>query len=117
MEEALSIVWTRLLGFELIFEGILVFRNTKQCFLLYKIQKICQEFFWVKERDLSSCFKNHLHFILINEIGGIGRIGGIGLEFSNRPFIPLESPAIYDGDSPDRISIPYRKGGVKAPTR
>jgi len=29
-------------------------------------------------------------------------------------FTPLESPAIYGEDSTDRISIPYRKGGVKA---
>jgi hypothetical protein len=33
------------------------------------------------------------------------------------PFLltPLESPAIYGGDSTDRISIPYREGRVKAP--
>jgi TRAP transporter TAXI family solute receptor len=31
-------------------------------------------------------------------------------------FTPLESPAIDDGNSTDRISIPYRKGGVKAPS-
>jgi len=32
-------------------------------------------------------------------------------------FTPLESPAIYGGDNMDKISTPYRKGGVKAPTR
>ena len=31
-------------------------------------------------------------------------------------FTPLESPAIYSGDDIDRISISYRKGGVKAPS-
>jgi hypothetical protein len=31
-------------------------------------------------------------------------------------FTPLESPAIYDVDSTDRMSIPYRKGEVKAPS-
>jgi hypothetical protein len=30
-------------------------------------------------------------------------------------FTPLENPAIYGGDNIDRISVPYRKGGVKAP--
>jgi hypothetical protein len=30
------------------------------------------------------------------------------------PFTPLESHAIYGGDYINRISIPYRKGGVKA---
>lgn len=28
----------------------------------------------------------------------------------------LESPAMYDGDEINRVVIPYRKGGVKAPT-
>jgi hypothetical protein len=28
------------------------------------------------------------------------------------PFTPLETPAIYGGDYINRISIPYRKGGV-----
>jgi hypothetical protein len=32
------------------------------------------------------------------------------------PFTPLESPAIYGGDDMDKISTPYRKGGVKAPS-
>ncbi len=31
-------------------------------------------------------------------------------------FTPLESPAIYGGDDMDKISTPYRKGGVKAPS-
>ena len=31
-------------------------------------------------------------------------------------FTPLESPAIYGGDDIDKILIPYRKGGVKAPS-
>jgi hypothetical protein len=31
------------------------------------------------------------------------------------PFTPLERPAIYGGDNMDKISSPYRKGGVKAP--
>jgi hypothetical protein len=31
-------------------------------------------------------------------------------------FTPLESPAIYDGDDINKASIPYRKGGVKAPS-
>jgi hypothetical protein len=31
-------------------------------------------------------------------------------------FTPLESPAIYGGDGIDKISIPYRKSGVKAPS-
>jgi len=30
------------------------------------------------------------------------------------PFTPLETPAIYGGDYINRISIPYRYGGVKA---
>jgi hypothetical protein len=30
------------------------------------------------------------------------------------PFTPLEIPTIYGGDYINRISIPYRKGGVKA---
>ncbi len=30
---------------------------------------------------------------------------------------PLESSAIDGGDDMDKISTPYRKGGVKAPTR
>ena len=30
-------------------------------------------------------------------------------------FTPLENPDIYVGGNMDRISIPYRKGGVKAP--
>ena len=29
------------------------------------------------------------------------------------PFTPLEIPTIYGGDYKNRISIPYRKGGVK----
>ena len=29
------------------------------------------------------------------------------------PFTPLEIPTIYGGDYINRISIPYRKGGVK----
>jgi hypothetical protein len=32
------------------------------------------------------------------------------------PFTPLESPAICGGDNMDKISIPYRKGRVKAPS-
>ena len=32
------------------------------------------------------------------------------------PFTPLESPAIYGRDDIDKILIPYRKGGVKAPS-
>jgi hypothetical protein len=31
-------------------------------------------------------------------------------------FTPLESPIIYGGDDIDKILIPYRKGGVKAPS-
>jgi hypothetical protein len=31
-------------------------------------------------------------------------------------FTPLESPAIYGGDDINKILIPYRKGGVKAPS-
>jgi polysaccharide export outer membrane protein len=31
-------------------------------------------------------------------------------------FTPLESPAIYGGDDINQASIPYRKGGVKAPS-
>jgi len=31
-------------------------------------------------------------------------------------FTPLESPAIYGGDDINKVSIPYRKGGVKAPS-
>ncbi len=31
-------------------------------------------------------------------------------------FTPLESPAIYGGDNINKASIPYRKGGVKAPS-
>ena len=30
-------------------------------------------------------------------------------------FTPLERPAIYGGDDINKASIPYRKGGVKAP--
>jgi hypothetical protein len=30
------------------------------------------------------------------------------------PFTPLEIPTIYGGDYINRISIPYRQGGVKA---
>jgi len=30
-------------------------------------------------------------------------------------FTPLENPAIYGGDDMDKISTPYRKGGVKTP--
>jgi hypothetical protein len=30
-------------------------------------------------------------------------------------FTPLENPIIYGGDDIDKILIPYRKGGVKAP--
>jgi hypothetical protein len=36
--------------------------------------------------------------------------------FYFRSFTPLESPAIYGGDDIDKILIPYRKGGVKAPS-
>jgi hypothetical protein len=32
------------------------------------------------------------------------------------PFTPLESPTIYGWDDMDKISTPYRKGGVKAPS-
>jgi hypothetical protein len=32
------------------------------------------------------------------------------------PFTPLESPAICGGDNMDKISTPYRKGRVKAPS-
>jgi hypothetical protein len=32
-------------------------------------------------------------------------------------FTPLERLAIHGGDDMDKISTPYRKGGVKAPTR
>jgi prepilin-type N-terminal cleavage/methylation domain-containing protein len=35
---------------------------------------------------------------------------------NKRGFTPLESPAIYSGGDIDEISIPYRKGGVKAPS-
>jgi hypothetical protein len=31
-------------------------------------------------------------------------------------FTPLENPAIYGGDDIGKILIPYRKGGVKAPS-
>jgi hypothetical protein len=31
-------------------------------------------------------------------------------------FTPLESPTIYGGHNIDRISIPYIKGGNKAPS-
>jgi hypothetical protein len=31
-------------------------------------------------------------------------------------FTPLESPAIYGGGRIDKILIPHRKGGVKAPS-
>jgi L-lactate dehydrogenase complex protein LldG len=31
-------------------------------------------------------------------------------------FTPLESPTIYGGDNINKASIPYRKGGVKAPS-
>jgi len=34
----------------------------------------------------------------------------------NFSFTPLESPAIYGGDNINKDSIPYRKGGVKAPS-
>ena len=37
-------------------------------------------------------------------------------EPSNSKFTPLENPTIYGGDSIDRMSIPYKKGGVKAPS-
>jgi hypothetical protein len=31
-------------------------------------------------------------------------------------FTPLESPTIYGGNNINKASIPYRKGGVKAPS-
>jgi protein involved in polysaccharide export with SLBB domain len=34
----------------------------------------------------------------------------------SKVFTPLESPAIYGGDDINQASIPYRKGGVKAPS-
>jgi len=37
-------------------------------------------------------------------------------ESHHRLFTPLESPAIYGGDNINKDSIPYRKGGVKAPS-
>jgi len=36
------------------------------------------------------------------------------IQMSN--FTPLESPAIYGGDDISKVSIPYRKGGIKAPS-
>jgi hypothetical protein len=38
-----------------------------------------------------------------------------GRRYPPYAFTPLESPAIYSGDNIDKGSIPYRKGGVKAP--
>jgi hypothetical protein len=52
---------------------------------------------------------SHLHGPLHQENEGVNPIG-------LTPFTPLESPAIYSGDDMDKISTPYRKGGVKAPS-
>jgi len=47
----------------------------------------------------------------------------LGILWVTRFFTPLESPAIHDGDDINKTSrrvesttIPYRKGGVKAPS-
>src|SRR3989338_797053 len=42
-------------------------------------------------------------------------IKGMAVEQS-KYFTPLESPAIYGGDERYESLIPYRKGGVKAPS-
>jgi len=40
----------------------------------------------------------------------------LGILWVTRLFTPLESPAIYGGDDINKVSIPYRRGGVKAPS-
>jgi len=40
----------------------------------------------------------------------------LNLRYIFKVFTPLESPVISGGDHIDKILIPYRKGGVKAPS-
>jgi hypothetical protein len=48
-----------------------------------------------------------IHCVLLREVSQ---------EDKKQVFTPLESPAIYGGDGIDKILIPHRKGGVKAPS-
>jgi hypothetical protein len=44
------------------------------------------------------------------------KVPPMSMQTLNIVFTPLENPDIYGGDGTDRISIPCRKGGVKAPS-